>query len=102
MIRLGRRPNSSGGMSDPRRLLAPLPGIKDALLLPTGVDSLITSILGASGALISGNFGYKIRFFPKSSSKHVARKKNHLCTSPNCKSGSSSEGIEQASKKALK
>lgn len=69
MIRLGLRPNSSGGMSDPLRLLAPLPGTSDGLLLPTGVDSLITSIFGASGAfisgvlisgvLISGNLGWK-------------------------------------------
>lgn len=57
MIRLGLRPNSSGGMREPRRLVEPLPGIKDPFLLPAGVTSLITSIFGASGALISGNFG---------------------------------------------
>lgn len=61
MIKLGLRPNSSGGMSEPRRLLAPLPGAKEPFLLPTGVTSLITSILGVSGALISGNFGYDDR-----------------------------------------
>lgn len=59
MIRLGLRPNSSGGINEPRRLLAPLPGISDGLLLPTGVVSRITSILGVScGATISGNLGY--------------------------------------------
>jgi len=44
-------------MSEPRRLPAPLPGAKELFLLPIGVTSLITSILGVSGALISGNFG---------------------------------------------
>lgn len=58
MSKLGLRPSSSGGMSEPRRLLVPLPGAKEPFLLPTGVTSLITSILGASGALISGTFGY--------------------------------------------
>jgi len=58
MIRLGLRPNSSGGISEPRRLPAPLPGAKELFLLPSGVTSLITSILGVSGALISGSFGY--------------------------------------------
>jgi hypothetical protein len=58
IIRLGLRPSSSGGMRDPLRLLAPLPGAKEPLRLPTGVMSLLTSILGASaGALISGSFG---------------------------------------------
>jgi hypothetical protein len=58
MIRLGLRPNSSGGISEPRRLPVPLPGAKELFLLPIGVTSLITSILGVSGALISGSFGY--------------------------------------------
>lgn len=53
MIKLGRRPEeSSGGISDPRRLDGPEPGAKD----PLRSGSRITSILGASGAgaLISG------------------------------------------------
>lgn len=67
MIRLALRPNSSGGMSDPRRLPPPL-GTSDGLLLPIGDGvgdfSLDTSMVGASGALISGvlisgTFGYK-------------------------------------------
>lgn len=54
-MRLGRRPSSSGGISDPRRLLAPLPGTSEGLRLPTGDASRMTSILGASwGAFISG------------------------------------------------
>lgn len=61
MIKLGLRPNSSGGMREPRRLLVPLPGTKEPFLLPTGVTSLMTSILGVSGALISGSFGYADR-----------------------------------------
>lgn len=60
MIRLGLRPSSSGGMREPRRLLPPLPGTSEGLRLPTGVDSLMTSILGASGALISGSLGCDI------------------------------------------
>lgn len=51
IIKLGRRPDeSSGGMSDPRRLGGPEPGAND----PLRSGSRITSILGASGALISG------------------------------------------------
>lgn len=57
MIRLGLRPNSSGGISEPRRLLVPLPGTREPFLLPVGVTSLMTSIFGVSGALISGTFG---------------------------------------------
>lgn len=56
MIRLGLRPNSSGGIRDPRRLPEPLPGgiIIEPLRLATGDTFLLTSILGASGVLISG------------------------------------------------
>ena len=55
MIRLGLRPNSSGGMRDPLRLPVPLPGgIIDPLLLGTGDTFLLTWIFGASGVLISG------------------------------------------------
>lgn len=58
MIRLGRRPPSSGGISEPRRLVWPEPGANEPLRESTGVFSRLTSILGASGAgaLISGNF----------------------------------------------
>lgn len=57
MIKLGRRPEeSSGGISEPRRLDGPEPGAKE----PLRSGSRITSILGASGAcvgaLISGTF----------------------------------------------
>lgn len=67
MIRLGLRPSSSGGIRDPRRLPPPAPGgIIEARLLPVGVTSLITSIVGVScawprlscGVWISGSFGY--------------------------------------------
>lgn len=57
MIKLGRRPEeSSGGISEPRRLDGPEPGAKE----PLRSGSRITSIFGASGAgagaLISGTF----------------------------------------------
>ncbi len=63
MIKLGRRPDeSSGGMSDPRRLDGPEPGAND----PLRSGSRITSILGASGAivgaLISGTFASLFRY----------------------------------------
>lgn len=55
MMRLGRRPCSSGGMRDPRRLDVPDPGAREPFLeSPVGVFSRMTSIFGASGALISG------------------------------------------------
>lgn len=58
MMRLGLRPLSSGGIRDPRLLDVPDPGAKDPLReSPVGVFSRMTSILGASGALISGTFG---------------------------------------------
>ena len=55
-MRLGLLPfPSSGGISDPRRLDCPDPGTKELFRLsPSGVFSLITSILGVSGALIEG------------------------------------------------
>lgn len=53
MIKLGRRPLlSSGGISEPRRLDGPEPGASDPLRI--GLFSRTTSIVGASGALISG------------------------------------------------
>lgn len=54
MIKLGRRPGSSGGINEPRRLPGPELGANELFRL--GLFSRITSILGAStaGALISG------------------------------------------------
>lgn len=55
IIKLGRRPPSSGGISEPRRDGGPELGAREALRSA----SRITSILGASmvGALISGTLG---------------------------------------------
>lgn len=55
MIKLGRRPGSSGGINEPRRLDGPDEGANDGLRSPNGLFSRTTSIFGAStGALISG------------------------------------------------
>lgn len=55
IIRLGLRPfPSSGGIRDPLLLEDPDPGTREPFLLSVGVFSRMTSILGASGALISG------------------------------------------------
>lgn len=61
MIKLGRlpRPSSGGGIRDPLRLDWPDPGTKDPFLSAAGDFSLITSIFGASGALISGTLDCK-------------------------------------------
>lgn len=56
MMRLARRPMASGGMREPRLLPGPDPGSKD-FFLGSGVLSLLTSILGASGVLICGKLG---------------------------------------------
>lgn len=55
MIKLGRRPGSSGGINDPRRLDGPELGANEPLRSLNGLFSRTTSIFGAStGALISG------------------------------------------------
>lgn len=56
MIKLGLLPPAaSGGMREPRLLEGPDPGTRDAFLeSPVGVFSRMTSIFGASGALIEG------------------------------------------------
>lgn len=56
MIKLGRRPGSSGGIKEPRRLDGPEPGANDPFRSGAGLFSRMTSILGAStaGAWISG------------------------------------------------
>lgn len=75
MIKLGRRPDeSSGGMSDPRRLDGPEPGAND----PLRSGSRITSILGASGAgaLISGTFA---SFLFKSKEEGEGNQFNFFC-----------------------
>lgn len=51
MIRLARLPIASGGMREPLLLPGPDPGSSD-FFLGSGVFSLLTSILGASGVLI--------------------------------------------------
>lgn len=58
MIRLGLLPllSSGGGINEPLRLDCPEPGANEPFLLSVGVFSLLTSIFGASGALISGTF----------------------------------------------
>lgn len=55
MMRLALRPIASGGIRDPRRLGGPL-GSKDCFR-GSGVFSLTTAILGASGVLICGRLG---------------------------------------------
>lgn len=56
MIKLARRPMASGGIKEPRLLPGPEPGSND-FFLGSGVFSLITSILGASGVFICGKLG---------------------------------------------
>lgn len=56
MIRLALRPPASGGIKEPFLLPGPDPGSKD-FLRGSGVFSLTTSILGASGVLICGRLG---------------------------------------------
>lgn len=71
MIKLGRRPGSSGGINEPRRLDGP-DGANELLRSPNGLFSRITSIFGAStGALISGTLTAGTSYMPTS-----IRKKN--------------------------
>jgi hypothetical protein len=56
-MRLGRLCWSSGGIREPLRLEGPEPGASDPFRAsPAGDFSRLTSIFGASGALISGAF----------------------------------------------
>lgn len=56
-MRLGRLCCSSGGIREPLRLEGPEPGASDPFRAsPAGDFSRLTSIFGASGALISGAF----------------------------------------------
>lgn len=62
MIKLGRRPGSSGGINEPRRLDGPEPGANELLRSPNGLFSRITSICGAS-RLISGTLTAGISYY---------------------------------------
>ena len=97
IIRLGLRPNSSGGIREPLRLPVPLPGTIDPLRLVIGEMSFETSIFGASaGALISGNFGcvksQKKFFFSNNVALTIfqKKKKKKKITSKCCKKGEES------------
>lgn len=61
MMREGRRPSCSGGMSEPLRDDGPLPGAKDPLRLGTGDFSFDTSSFGGSTSLGAPGAAY---FYP--------------------------------------
>lgn len=77
MIKLGRRPGSSGGINEPRRLDGPEPGANELFRSANGLFSRITSIFGAStGALISGTLTagtsyITIAFRKQTKEKHI-------------------------------
>lgn len=60
MMREGRLPSCSGGMSEPLREDGPLPGAKEPLRLGTGDFSLDTSNLGGSTTLGAPGAAYII------------------------------------------
>lgn len=62
MIKLALRPVSSGGIRDPRRLVFPDPGAREAFR-GSGVFSFMTAIFGASGFLITGTVGFSCGYF---------------------------------------